>query len=201
MANSQLSGKPVHTRNRRLAALLAALVAGMVGLAYASVPLYELFCRVTGFGGTPQRAAVNPGAVVDRMLTIRFNADTGQALPWEFEPVAQTMTVQVGADALAYFRVHNLASYPNTGTAVFNVTPTKAAPYFVKVQCFCFEQQPLAAGATAELPVSFFVDPAIMRDPNLDDVTTITLSYTFYPAADAAAPVTAAAADDGAVVN
>jgi cytochrome c oxidase assembly protein subunit 11 len=154
----------------------------MVGLAYASVPLYRLFCQVTGFGGTPQRALANDSQAIDRTVTVQFNADIGGNLPWRFAPAQRAVEVQVGADAMAYFEAENLSDRPVAGSAVFNVTPEKAAPYFVKVQCFCFERQELAPGATASLPVAFFIDPAIAQDPNLDDLGLITLSYTFYPA-------------------
>jgi cytochrome c oxidase assembly protein subunit 11 len=167
--------------NRRVAVALAGVVVAMVGAAYAAVPLYDLFCRVTGFGGTTQVAAAAPETVGERVFTIRFNADVDPALPWAFQPVERSMTVKVGESGLAFFRAENRSTHATAGTATFNVTPLKAGQYFNKVQCFCFTEQRLAAGAGMDMPVSFFVDPAIVDDPNLDEVKTITLSYTFFP--------------------
>lgn len=173
--------KPVRRRrNRGLVVLLSGLVAGMVGLSFAAVPLYRLFCQVTGFAGTTQVAEAAPEDIAERVITVRFNADVDPALPWRFAPLERAVKVRVGESGLAYFRATNLADRPITGTAVFNVTPLKAGPYFNKVQCFCFDEQHLAAGESADMGVSFFVDPAIMDDRNLDDVSTITLSYTLF---------------------
>lgn len=173
--------KPVRRRrNRGLVVLLSGLVAGMVGLSFAAVPLYRLFCQVTGFAGTTQVAEAAPEDIAERVITVRFNADVDPALPWRFVPLERAVRVRVGESGLAYFRATNLADRPITGTAVFNVTPLKAGPYFNKVQCFCFDEQHLAAGESADMGVSFFVDPAIMDDRNLDDVSTITLSYTLF---------------------
>jgi cytochrome c oxidase assembly protein subunit 11 len=171
--------------NRRLGVALIGVVAGMLGLAYASVPLYQLFCQVTGYGGTTQVAETAPAEVGERVFTIRFNADVDPQLPWAFQPVQREMTVKVGESGLALFRAQNLSAGATAGTATFNVTPLKAGQYFNKVQCFCFTQQHLAAGASIDMPVSFFVDPAIDDDPNLQEVKTITLSYTFFPDARA----------------
>ena len=171
--------------NKRLGLALIGVVAGMLGAAYASVPLYQLFCQVTGFGGTTQVAEALPDQVVDRVITIRFNADVDPNLPWAFQPVQREMTVKVGESGLAHFSARNLSGRSTVGTATFNVTPLKAGQYFNKVQCFCFTEQRLAAGASADMPVSFFVDPAIDEDPNLQEVKTITLSYTFFVDEDA----------------
>ena len=176
--------------NARTALLLSGLVCGMIGLAFASVPLYRLFCQVTGFGGTTQVAAEAPAEVGDRLFTVRFNADVNQDMPWRFQAPAE-VSLKVGESGLAFYRAENLSARPMIGTATFNVTPLKAGAYFSKVQCFCFEEQRLEPGESAELGVSFFVDPAITEDRNLDDVDTITLSYTFFPDPDA----------DGAVVG
>ncbi len=170
--------------NRALAMLLAGVVVGVVGLAYASVPLYRVFCQVTGYGGTTQVARAAPGEVGARRITVRFNTDVNGDLPWTFVPVQPRITLAVGETGLAFFRATNHATVPVTGTATFNVTPMKAGPYFDKIQCFCFSEQTLAPGQTVEMPVSFFVDPAIAKDPGMDDVATITLSYTFFRAAD-----------------
>lgn len=167
--------------NRRVAIALVGIVVAMTGAAYAAVPLYDLFCRVTGFGGTTQVAETAPETVGERVFTIRFNADVDPKLPWAFQPVERSMTVKVGESGLAFFRVENHSNHATAGTATFNVTPLKAGQYFNKVQCFCFTEQRLAAGDSMDMPVSFFVDPAIVDDPNLDEVKTITLSYTFFP--------------------
>ncbi|MBV8938819.1 MAG: cytochrome c oxidase assembly protein [Alphaproteobacteria bacterium] len=168
--------------NIRLASSLAALAAGMVMLAYASVPLYRLFCAATGFGGTTQRASAAPASVVSRSITVRFNADTDPGLPWQFRPADAPMQVRVGQTQLTHYRARNLADHPVTGHAVYNVVPNKAGIYFVKLECFCFKNQTLQPGQEVNMPVSFFLDPALMDDRDMDDVQTITLSYTFFPA-------------------
>ena len=174
--------------NRRhiyTAASLFLLVAGMVGLAFASVPLYRLFCQVTGFGGTPRVATggLSTGTdSSDRQITVRFDSNVNSALPWRFKPVLRQTSVRIGEEKLALFTAENIGEKAATGTASFNVTPYKAARYFAKVQCFCFEEQRLEAGQKVDMPVSFFVDPEILDDPNARDVSTITLSYTFFPA-------------------
>jgi len=172
--------------NKRLGIALAGIAAAMIGAAFASVPLYQLFCQVTGFGGTTQVAESAPLAVGERVFKIRFNADVDPSLNWAFQPVEREMTVKVGESSLAFFHARNLSGRTTVGTATFNVTPLKAGQYFNKVQCFCFTEQQLAAGAEADMPVSFFVDPAIDDDPNLQEVKTITLSYTFFPDEEAA---------------
>ena len=168
---------------RRTAFLLAILVAGMVGLGYASVPLYRLFCQVTGFGGTTMRAteASVPGAVAGKTMVVRFDANHTNGLPWNFKPEVATQTVTIGARNIAFFTATNLSDKPITGMATYNVTPTQSGPFFSKIQCFCFTQQTLAPGQTVRMPVIFYVDPKIMTDPDADDVEEITLSYTFYP--------------------
>jgi len=168
-------------RNRRTMIALFSVVAVMVGLAFASVPLYNLFCRVTGYGGTPgvvQAPALFEG---NRRITVRFDAGVNSALPWRFAPAQGPMTVRVGETALAFFRAQNIAAGPTVGTATYNVTPLKAGKYLDKIDCFCFTEQRLEAGETVDMAVSFFVDPAILEDRTLDDVKTITLSYTFFP--------------------
>ncbi len=177
-------------RNKYVFASLAVLVLGMNGFAYATVPAYRAFCQKFGFAGTPLVAASAPPAgevLADREITIRFNSDIDPALDWRFKPVQRSVTLNVGATGLAFFEAANRHSEAVTGTATFNVTPLKAAPYFVKIECFCFTEQTLAPGETAQMPVTFFVDPDIALDDNLDDVGTITLSYTFFrnEAADA----------------
>ncbi len=172
---------PNLARNRKVAFLSALLVAAMVGLAYASVPLYRLFCQVTGFDGTTQRAEKAPDKTVERIMTIRFDANTSPDLPWVFEPVQRSLDVKVGEENFAYYRATNTSDHTVTGSAVFNVAPATAGAYFNKIQCFCFTKQTLKPGQSIQLPVSFFVDPAIVDDHGLDKLLTITLSYTFYP--------------------
>jgi cytochrome c oxidase assembly protein subunit 11 len=166
---------------RRIVALsLAALVAGMIGMSFASVPLYRLFCQVTGYGGVPQRADKAPGEVLDRTIKIRFDGNVDGSLPWTFAPVQQTMDVKIGETALAFFKASNNSSTPVTGRAIFNVSPELAGRYFTKIECFCFKQQTLEAGQAVEMPVTFFVDPKIVDDDDTKNITEITLSYTFY---------------------
>jgi cytochrome c oxidase assembly protein subunit 11 len=171
-------------RNAKISVALTLVVGAMVGLTFASVPLYRMFCQVTGYGGTTQVATAVPEAVSDRRITVRFNADVNPKLPWKFQPIDHAITLRVGESGLAFFRAENLSDRPVTGTATFNVTPLKAGQYFDKTQCFCFDEQRLEAGESAEMGVSFFVDPAILDDRNLDDVSTITLSYTFFKSLD-----------------
>jgi len=163
-----------------LALSLAALVTGMVGLSFASVPLYRLFCQVTGYGGVPQRADKAPGEVLDRTIKIRFDGNVDGSLPWTFAPVQQTMDVKIGETALAFFKASNNSSTPVTGRAIFNVSPELTGRYFTKIECFCFKQQTLEAGQIVEMPVTFFVDPKIVDDDDTKHITEITLSYTFY---------------------
>jgi cytochrome c oxidase assembly protein subunit 11 len=169
-------------RNGLTLGLLSAVALGMVALSFAAVPLYRVFCQATGFGGTTQRSAQAASHVLDRTIEIRFNTDVNQALPWSFRPNQRSVTLKVGETGIATFHAQNLAAETIGGTAVYNVTPDKVGKYFVKMQCFCFNEQVLRAHEAAELPVAFYVDPAIAKDRNLDDVTVITLSYTFYKA-------------------
>ena len=169
-------------RTTRTAALAFLLAFGMVGLAYASVPLYRMFCEATGFAGTPQRAVGGqaPGPS-GRMISVRFDANHSAALPWRFEPVDTRRDVAIGARNIALFEARNLSDRPVTGTATFNVTPSQAGQYFTKIQCFCFTEQRLSPGQEVQMPVVFYVDPAILDDPDARDISEITLSYTFYP--------------------
>ncbi|NYZ13387.1 cytochrome c oxidase assembly protein [Azospirillum sp. RWY-5-1] len=174
----------VKRRNLRLMGACFVLVAGMTGLAFASVPLYDLFCKVTGFGGTTQRADAAPAQAIGRTVAVRFNADVNGQLPWSFRPVDREITVALGEQQLTSYRAANRAGQAMVGTATFNVTPDKAGKYFNKIQCFCFNEQILEPGREVDMPVLFFVDPAMAKDPDMDDVTTITLSYTFFRALD-----------------
>jgi cytochrome c oxidase assembly protein subunit 11 len=168
-------------------ALLAVLaICFMTGLAFASVPLYRLFCQVTGLNGTTGRGSAAPGAV-DAQVMVQFDANVAPNLPWRFRPENTADTVAVGARDMAFFTATNTSARPITGTATFNVTPAQAGKYFTKIQCFCFTRQTLKPGETQRMPVIFFVDPAIRDDPDARDIETITLSYTFF---DADAPDT-----------
>ena len=159
---------------------LAALVVAMVGLSYAAVPLYDLFCRATGYGGTTMVATEVPNQIGEREMTVRFNASVNRDLPWRFRPVQVSVTVRVGEPTLAFYRVENTSERTIVGTATYNVTPLKAGEYFSKIDCFCFTEQVLQPGEIAELPVSFFVDPSIADDPEMGRISTLTLSYTFF---------------------
>ncbi len=168
------------SKNARTGALLLGIAAAMVGASFAAVPLYQLFCQVTGYGGTPNVAEAAPATAGERVIKIRFNSDVDRSLPWQFQPAQREMALKVGEQGLAFYAARNTSDRAMTGIATFNVTPLKAGAYFSKVQCFCFNEQRLAAGEEVDMPVSFFVDPEINNDPNLDDVKTITLSYTFF---------------------
>lgn len=162
-------------------ALLAVLgICGSTGLAWASVPLYRLFCQATGLNGTTGRAARAPGAV-DGKITVAFDTNVSKGLKWKFVPENESETIDIGARDMAFFTATNTSDRTLTGTATFNVTPAQAGIYFKKIQCFCFTQQTLKPGETQRMPVIFFVDPAILKDPDARDIQTITLSYTFYP--------------------
>jgi cytochrome c oxidase assembly protein subunit 11 len=172
-------------RNGRVAALAALLVVAMVGLAFAAVPLYRLFCQVTGLGGTTMRATETAAAMVKpvpgKSVSVRFDANVSRDLMWEFKPTENQRTVPIGARNISVYTAKNLSRHPLTGTATFNVTPVQAGQYFSKVQCFCFQEQTLQPGQEVQMPVVFYVDPRILDDPSARDITEITLSYTFYP--------------------
>lgn len=167
-------------KNLSFALNLAAVAVGMVLLAYASVPLYRIFCQVTGYGGTPRQAETAPGRTSNRTVTVEFNADTDPGLAWEFKPGQRAMPARVGERSLAFYTARNLTKSPVTGRATYNVLPLKAGSYFVKIECFCFSEQTLQGGQEAHMPVSFYIDPGIENDPDMRDVKTITLSYTFF---------------------
>jgi cytochrome c oxidase assembly protein subunit 11 len=174
---------PNARKNLRVAAAAASVAVAMVGLAYVSVPLYSMFCEVTGFGGTTQRADVAPETATDKFITIRFDANTAGSLGWNFHPVQAFMKVRIGEQSLAHYSATNNSGKVVTGSAMFNVTPIVAGTYFNKIQCFCFTEQTLKPGESADLPVDFFVDPAILDDPDSKSINEITLSYTFFPVA------------------
>ena len=186
-------------RNRRTLGGLAVLIVAMGMLTYASVPLYQLFCQVTGYGGTTQVADSASGTMTERRITVRFDASVNPALDWTFLPAQRSLELNVGENALAFYQAENRSDETIVGTATFNVTPDKAGQYFNKVDCFCFTEQVLLPGQQADLPVSFFIDPMIEDDPNLQDVSTITLSYTFFRAEDQSAALAIGQADAGKV--
>jgi cytochrome c oxidase assembly protein subunit 11 len=178
------------TRNRRNIVAgwaVAAAICLMVGLSFAAVPLYRVFCAATGYGGTPRIGlAAAPGGN-GQTIRVRFNADTNPGLPWNFGPDQSEVSLKLGDEQVAFYHASNQSAHPETGMAVYNVTPEKVGKYFHKTACFCFNRQTLAAGQSMEFPVSFWVDPAIRDDPNTSDVKVITLSYTFFRSVDDAA--------------
>lgn len=170
-------------RNRRTLVAMAGVGLAMLGLGFASVPLYRIFCEQTGFGGTTQRAAadVKLQPALGHTMSIRFDSNVQPGMPWKFYPEHPTDTVTVGARDMAIFIAKNMSDKPVTGTASFNVTPTQAGAYFTKIQCFCFTEQTLQPGEQVRMPVIYYVDPKILNDPDNRDTQEITLSYTFYP--------------------
>ncbi len=173
--------------NGLIAGLLLSVIGGMVGLSFAAVPLYRMFCEATGYAGTPQlRGAAGPGAT-NGTIVVHFNATTSPSLPWRFAPNETAVTVKLGEDRLASYVGQNRGQQPITGVATYNVTPEKAGRYFHKTACFCFDEQTLTPGQEMQFPLSFWVDPAIADDPDTRDVRTITLSYTFFRSLDDAA--------------
>ena len=169
-------------KNARIAWTLVAVVGGMLGLAYAAVPLYEAFCKATGFGGTPLVAQEGERPVISRTVTVRFDSNVDPGLAWRFEPVQREVKVKLGEEKLVFFRATNVSQRPIVGTAAYNVTPERTAGWFNKIQCFCFTEQLLKPGQSVDMPVVFFVDADMNKDRRYDDINTITLSYTFYEA-------------------
>ncbi|MET0273076.1 MAG: cytochrome c oxidase assembly protein [Phenylobacterium sp.] len=184
---------PQQKRNRNLAVICVAGFFGMVGAAYASVPLYRAFCQLTGFDGTTRRAEAAPDQVLARTLTIRFDANVRE-LPWTFTAEQTAQQAKIGETKIALFKVTNTSDKPVTGRAVFNVVPEQAGPYFQKLECFCFSDQTIGAGQTVEMPVLYFVDPKYATDFETKGKQEITLSYTFFPAIDAPSATTQAKA-------
>ncbi len=182
--------------NRRVAVVCLGFFAGMIGMAYAAVPLYDMFCRVTGYGGTTQRVDQYSQTVLDREIKVRFDANISGGLPWEFKPVQRDVTLKIGETTQVSYQATNTFAQPASGRASFNVTPQMAGAYFMKVECFCFTDTELAPGETMDMPVVFYVDPEIVNVPELKNISTITLSYTFFPISDGK-PQAAAAALQG----
>lgn len=174
------SGNGSGVNNGRMALMIVGVVVGMLGLAYASVPLYELFCKVTGYGGTTQIAVLGDVKVLDRKVKIRFAANTHRDMPWEFKPKQNIQEIYVGEKKIAMYEAYNPSNQTIKGTAVFNVTPFKAGEYFTKIDCFCFTEQVLKPGERIDMPVVYYVAPEMDDDRNLDKVKEITLSYTFF---------------------
>ncbi|MEM8540052.1 MAG: cytochrome c oxidase assembly protein [Pseudomonadota bacterium] len=181
VTNQDSSDSNTHRKNVRLAFMCLAFFASMVGLAYASVPLYQLFCQVTGYGGTTQRAELPQTTILDETINVRFDANVGDgALGWNFKPVEREVTLKIGETMQISYEAFNNLKVPTTGTATFNVTPQAAGAYFNKVQCFCFTETTLQPGEKMDMPVVFFVDPDIVNAVETKNIGTITLSYTFY---------------------
>ena len=170
-------------RNARVGLIALLIALSMLGLGYAAVPLYRMFCQVTGFGGTTQRSetGIAPGEVVGKIINVRFDANVSPSLPWRFGPEKNVARVAIGARQMAFFNATNLSDHPITGTASFNVTPEQAGAYFTKIQCFCFTSQTLKPGESIRMPVIYYVDPAILNDKDARNLNEITLSYTFFP--------------------
>ncbi len=179
------------SRHRRVAIVLSGVVFFMVAAAYAAVPLYRLFCQTTGYGGTPKIAATNDVKILDRTIEVRLDANVGPNLPWEFKAKQNSVTVRLGETVLVHYQATNLGKTTTHGSATYNVSPDSSGAYFNKIACFCFTEQKLEPGETVDMPVTFFVDPALIDDRDTAKLPVITLSYTFYPmdkpAADAAA--------------
>jgi cytochrome c oxidase assembly protein subunit 11 len=169
-------------KNARLAWSLAAAVGGMLALAYAASPLYDMFCRATGFGGTPQVAQAGERPVLSRTVNVRFDSNVDANLPWRFTPLEREVKVKLGEERLVHYRVTNVSQRPIVGTSTYNVTPETAGAWFNKLQCFCFTEQLLLPGQSMDMPVVFFVDPEMDKDRRYDNVRTVTLSYTFFEA-------------------
>jgi len=167
-------------KNKKTALNIIAFIIGMICLTYAAVPFYSVFCKATGFGGTTQRVRALSKTEGQRTVTVQFDANVDSSVPWNFKPVERSVTVKTGENKLVAFQAENLSNETITGTATFNVTPVKVGQYFNKIQCFCFTKQTLGSKETKMLPVTFYIDPAMEKDPEMDDVSVITLSYTFF---------------------
>lgn len=174
------------SRTARFGLMAAMVPLAMLGAAYAAVPLYQLFCQVTGYGGTTQVATEAASKVLDRTIQVRFDANVAPGIPWSFKPEKPVVDLKLGENGLAFYTVTNQSNRPVTAVATYNVTPHKVGPYFQKLECFCFQDRTLQPGESMELPVIFYVDPSLATDRNVDDVTSVTLSYTFFEAGDKA---------------
>lgn len=186
-----MSQPPNKKRMQMTAVVVVGVVAGMAGLAAAAVPLYDAFCKMTGYGGTTQEAAAAPGQILDQRMNVRFDANVAPGLPVEFRPNQVSESLRIGETGLAFYTVRNLSNEPIVARATYNVTPHVAGQYFAKLECFCFQDRLIAPGEEAELPVVFFVDPEIVTNPDTADLGTLTLSYTFFRSTDQSAAETA----------
>jgi cytochrome c oxidase assembly protein subunit 11 len=180
---------PLRRRDVIVAVSCGLFVAGMVGAAYAAVPFYNWFCRATGFNGTTQVAIAGPSGMIDRKVTVRFDANVGPGLPWRFEPEQNSIEVKLGEVVTVYYRAINETARPITASAAYNVAPLNAGAYFQKINCFCFTEQSLKAGEKRDMAVVFYVDPSMATDPDGTEINTITLSYTFYPQREPSRPL------------
>ncbi|MEM7303746.1 MAG: cytochrome c oxidase assembly protein [Pseudomonadota bacterium] len=178
---SRITGREL-SRNGSVALICVGTFCGMLGLSYASVPLYRIFCQVTGYGGTPQIAQDVLGPISDKSITVRFDANTSSGIDWDFGPAKRQVKIRLGEKGTAYYVAKNSSTTASWGTSTFNVTPQAAGQYFNKIECFCFTEQELKPGQSVDMPVVFFVDPEIVNDPLVGDLKAITLSYTFFPA-------------------
>ena len=170
--------------NKVLVLSLVGVIGGMLGLSFAAVPLYRIFCQITGYGGTPRiDAGASPG-MVERTITVRFNADVNRGMPWKFAPGQREVTLRLGEEAVAFYTARNPTDRPVTGVSTYNVTPDKAGRFFHKTACFCFDEQTLTPGQEMSFPLSFWVDPAILNDPDTRNLRTITINYTFFRSLD-----------------
>lgn len=198
MSSNHSAPKTKPRSNGRIALVCVAFVGGMVGMAYAAVPLYDLFCRVTGYGGTTQQVTQYSNTVLDQDITVRFDSNISGDLPWEFRPQSRSVTLPIGETTQIFYAARNTSSDPAMGTATFNVSPQSAGAYFMKVECFCFTETELASGEAMDMPVVFYVDPAIVDVPELKSINTITLSYTFHPVRSGQSTASADKAGDSA---
>jgi cytochrome c oxidase assembly protein subunit 11 len=190
MSSTGPSNQPQPKRNARVALICAAGFFGMVGAAYAAVPIYKAFCQLTGFDGTPRKAEAAPDQALNETLTIRFDANV-RDLPWDFRTKQTSQVAKIGETKVAFFEVKNRSDKAITGRAVFNVVPEQAGPYFQKLDCFCFSDQTIQPGQTVDMPVLYFVDPKYASDFETKNKSEVTLSYTFYPSTTAPAPARA----------
>jgi cytochrome c oxidase assembly protein subunit 11 len=182
--HDQTSQEASNRKNTRVASRAALFACAMLGLAYASVPLYRVFCQATGFGGTTQRAVKESDTILNRTIIVRFDGNVSSDLAWKFKPAQSKQEVKFGAKSLAFYRATNTSDRPITGTATFNVAPEAAGAYFNKIECFCFTEQTLQPGETVDMPVTFFIDPDMVKDRSAGSIAQVTLSYTFYPVAE-----------------
>lgn len=201
MGGPENSGKDKQNQRNTIVALCCgAFFVGMIGMSYAAVPLYQMFCQITGYGGTTQRVTQYSNKILQRTIKIRFDANVSGGLPWQFEPVEREIEIKIGETAQIAYKASNPFSTPTSGRATFNVSPNLAGAYFNKVECFCFTDTTLKPGETLDMPVVFYIDPDIVNVPELANAKTITLSYTFFPT-DASPPLAVAPGNENATTG